>query len=153
MRAGQLADDVELADVPGVLLDEVEQDPLERRGRLARPALARLADLVEVVARDDRGAARCLGVELGQQAVEGLVRPDVPAVIALVAPRGGHRAAPEPPLQPPQLDVAEVLDQLKRCPTGRQATMAELLGREPAGLGGEPVTEELEIAAEYLCPG
>ena len=55
--AGQLADDVQLADVPGVLLHEVEQHPLERRGRLARPALARLADLVEVVALDDGAAA------------------------------------------------------------------------------------------------
>jgi hypothetical protein len=142
-----------VADVPGVLLHEVEQDPLQRRGRLAGPAVARLAHLVEVVALDDGAAARCLGVQLGQQAVEGLVRPDVPAVIALVAPRVGHRAALEPPLQPPQLDVGEVLDKLKRRPPGRQATAAELLGGQLARLRRQPVAEELEVAAEYLGPG
>lgn len=54
---GQLDNDVEMAEVAGVLLDQVEQHPFER-GRLGTvPAGAGLPDGGQVVALDDAPSA------------------------------------------------------------------------------------------------
>src|SRR5215468_2522842 len=85
-RARQLADDVQVAEVAGVLLHQVEQDALQRRGRFAGPPLAWPAGLVQVVGFDDPPAAPRLFGQLAEQVIEGLRRADVPAVVPPVAP-------------------------------------------------------------------
>src|SRR4051794_3024870 len=51
----ELADDVEVSGVAGVLLEDVEQDPLERRGRAAAEGLLVAAGEVgELRGLDDR---------------------------------------------------------------------------------------------------
>jgi hypothetical protein len=59
---GELADDVEVTNVPGVLLEQVEQDPLKRRRIGSIPPLAGFAYVSKIVRFDDGSAARCLGV-------------------------------------------------------------------------------------------
>ncbi len=49
----ELTDDVEVSDVPGVLLDEVEQDPFECRGSPTFPSRARLTDITQLVGAHD----------------------------------------------------------------------------------------------------
>ena len=62
---GELGDDVQVADVPGVLLKQVEQDPL-KGGRVgAVPPLTGLAHLIEPVRHDDGPAPRTLGAQVG----------------------------------------------------------------------------------------
>src|SRR5215469_8735266 len=107
--ARELADDVQVAEVAGVLLKQVEQHALKGRGRRAVPALAGLPHLVKVVRRDHGMAPPCLSVQGGEQVVEGLLRGDVPAPIPLVAPWVGDGSSLEPPLQPAHLDIREVL--------------------------------------------
>jgi hypothetical protein len=46
---GELGDDVQVADVPGVLLEQVEQDPLEGSRVRAAPPFTGLAHLIEAV--------------------------------------------------------------------------------------------------------
>jgi len=100
-----------VAQVPGVLLEQVEQHALQRGRLRARPALAGFADLGQLMALDDgRAARRLLGVRR-QQVVQGLARRDVPAAVALVAPRVADRAAFEAPLQPAPLHVGQVPEQ------------------------------------------
>jgi len=118
--------------VAGVLLEEVEQDPLQGGGRCAVPAVAGLAHLVEVVPGDDRGAAFRLGVQRGEEALQGLVWRHVPAVVGVIAPRVGDGAAFEAPLKPAQLDVRQVLEQLKRRPAGRDPAAPQFVGWQPA---------------------
>src|SRR5437588_4008110 len=83
---GELGDDVQVADVPGVLLEQVEQDPLEGGRVRAVPPLTGLAHLIEAVSLDDGPAPRGLGVQVGQQRGGGLLRPDRPAVTRAVTP-------------------------------------------------------------------
>src|ERR1019366_10384727 len=49
LAAGKFTDDVEVAGVAGVLLEQVEQDPLKGGGIRSVPPVARLANLSEVV--------------------------------------------------------------------------------------------------------
>src|SRR5690349_24932355 len=108
---GELGDDVQVADVPGVLLEQVEQDPLEGGRVGAVPPLTGLAHLVEPVRLDDGPAPRTLGAQVGQQRGGGFLRPDRPAVTLAVTPRVTDVASLETPFQPAQPDVAQVLDQ------------------------------------------
>jgi hypothetical protein len=62
---GELADDVELPDVPRVFLEQVEQDSLQRGRLSAVPAFARLADLVEVMGLDNGPCARSASMQFG----------------------------------------------------------------------------------------
>ena len=48
LAGGELADDVEVAEVAGVLLGQVEQDPLKRCRPGSVPPVARLADVSKV---------------------------------------------------------------------------------------------------------
>jgi hypothetical protein len=130
-----------VAHVPGVLLEQVEQDPLEGRRVGTVPALAQLAHLVERVGGDDGAAPRGLDVQPVQQRGGRLFGPDGPAALRaalVVSPRVAHVPALEAPLQPAQLDVAQVLDQFERRPARRQPTPPLLFFRQREQLGGQP---------------
>jgi RNA polymerase sigma-70 factor (TIGR02960 family) len=150
--AGEFGDDVQLAEVPRVLLHEVQQDPLECRGWLSVPAVTRLPGLVQVVALDDRCAARRLLGLLVQQVVECLLRRHVPAPVPPIAPGVLDVAPREPPLQPAHLHVREVLEQLQRRPPGWQPAGAQFRVGQRAQLGGHPVAEEVEVPQEHFGP-
>jgi hypothetical protein len=141
-----------VAQVPGVLLEQVEQHALQRGRLRARPALAGLADLGQLVALDDGRAARRLFGVRRQQVIQGLVRRDVPAAVALVAPRVADGAAFEAPLQPAPLDVDQVPEQFQRRPARRHDAAAQLAGGQLTQPGGEPVAEVAEVAEEHLRP-
>src|SRR5215470_5910774 len=99
--AGELGDDVEVADMAGVLLQQVEQDPLQR-GRV-RPVPPRpgLAGLGQVVGLDDGPGALRLNPQRRGQRLQRLILSDVPPAVTPVAPRVADiLAALEPPLQP-----------------------------------------------------
>jgi hypothetical protein len=136
--------------VPGVLLDQVEQDPFQGGRVGAVPALAGLADLAQVVGLDDGAGPPGLVVQVGQQARQGLLGSDVPAALLVIGPRVGEVAALEAPLEPAQLDVAQVLGQLQRRPAGRQAAAGQLGGGQRLQLGGQPGAEVVQVAEEDL---
>jgi len=114
--AGQLADDVQLTEMPRVLLDQVEQDSLQSGRLRSVPPLPGPADLGKVVLFDDVPAPLGLSAQLRYQVSECLVVADVPAVVQAVGPRIGEGAAFEAPFEPAKLDVAQVLEQFDRCP-------------------------------------
>jgi hypothetical protein len=114
--------------VPGVLLEQVEQDPLQGGRVGAVPAVTGLAHLVEVVGFDDGAGPAGLVGQAGQEAGQGLAGTDRPAAVLAVGPGVGEVAALEAPLEPAQLDVAQVLEQLQRRPAGRQPAAAQLVG-------------------------
>jgi hypothetical protein len=149
---GQFHHDVELANVARVLLEQVEQDPFERRRIGAIPPLAGLADVGEIMGADDNPGPFGLGVEVRDQAIHGLVGGDIPAVIPGIGPRLGDVTALEAPVEPAHLDVPEVLEQLDRCPAGRQPAAANLVRGQAAYLVHQPVTEEIEVPQENLGP-
>src|SRR5512146_1588089 len=107
--AGQLADDVQVAQVPRVLLEHVEEHPFQRGRVLAAPPLARLAHVGQVVRADDGRGPAGLRVQPGKQLVQGDLVRHVPAAVALVGPRVADVAALEPPLQPAPLHVDQVV--------------------------------------------
>jgi hypothetical protein len=140
-----------VAHVPGVLLEQVEQDPFQgRRVGAVVPALAGLAGLVEIVGLDDCSGPRGLVAQAGQEPGQGLLGPDRPAAVPVIGPRVGEVAALETPLEPAQLDVAQVLEQLQRRPAGRQPAAAQLVGGQGLQLGGQPGPEKIQVAEEDL---
>ena len=78
---GEFGDDIELAEVARVLLEQVEQHPLQGRRAGAVPAFTRLAHVVEVVGGDDGPAAVSLVTQRGQQDGGRLGVGDVPAAV------------------------------------------------------------------------
>jgi hypothetical protein len=74
----------------------------------------------------------------------------VPAIALAVGPRVTDVTALEAPLEPAQLDIAQVLDQLERGPAGRQAAAAEFGGGQGFELAGQLGPEVVEVAAEDL---
>jgi hypothetical protein len=147
---GELGDDVQVAEVPGVLLDQVEQDPFQGGRVGVAPAVAGLADLVQVVGLDDGPGPRGLLVQAGQQGLAGLPGRDMPAAVLVIGPRVGDGAALEAPLEPAQLDVAQVLGQFQRRPAGRQPAAGQLGGGQRLQLGGQPGAEVVQVAEEDL---
>ena len=128
LAGDDLDHDIQVTQVPGVLLEQVEQDPLQGRRVGADPAFTGLAHLGQIVGGDDGPAPRGLAGQVGQEAGQRLVRADGPAVAVAIAPRVADVAALESPLQPAQLDVAQVLGQLQRRPAGRESAAAEFGG-------------------------
>src|SRR5215213_5661153 len=100
--------DVEVADVPGVLLHDVEQDRDERRRRLAggEPAAGR-GVVEQVVRRDDVGRTPAADVERFEEVVERTVGGPSPAPV-LVVPRIVDLLTEESPHEPAALHVDEV---------------------------------------------
>jgi predicted RNA-binding Zn-ribbon protein involved in translation (DUF1610 family) len=139
-----------VAEVPGVLLEQVEQDPLQGRGVGAGPAVAGFADLAEIVGFDDGAGPPGLVEQVGHEAGQGLLGPGRPAAVGAVAPRVSDRAALEAPLEPAQLDIAQVLGQLQRRPAGREPAAAQLGGGQGLQLAGQPGPEVVQVAEEDL---
>jgi hypothetical protein len=115
--AAQFRNDVEVTEVPGVLLDEVDENPLESGRCGAVPASSWSTDAGQVVSLDDGPATVGLGLECSDETFGGLFRFDVPPVGSSIAPRILDLTALEAPLEPAQLDEGEVLDQFPRGPT------------------------------------
>jgi len=136
--------------VPGVLLEQVEQDPFQGGGVGASPAVAGFPDLVQVVGLDDGAGPLRLAAQVGQEAGQGLLGPDGPAAIAVVGPWVGEMTALEAPLEPAQLDVTQMPEQLERVPAGGQRASAELGGGEALQLAGQPGPEKVQVAEEDL---
>jgi len=114
-RSGhQLDDDVKLTHVAGVLLQHVEQHPLQRRGLRAPPPRPWLSSLTQSMGLDDAPTARPLLPKLighlGQTHVGGYM----PTPVLLVRPRVAHVQTQEAPLQPPPLHVPQMHQQLQR---------------------------------------
>jgi hypothetical protein len=68
-----------VAEVPRVLLDQVEQNPLERRRGAAVPPVAGLAEVGEVMRLDDGPGVGRLRVQRGDQPDGSRLRPSSPA--------------------------------------------------------------------------
>jgi hypothetical protein len=139
-----------MTQVPGVLLEQVEQDPFQGGRRGAVPAGAGLAHLGQVMGLHDGPGPARLVAQAGQQAGKGRIRRNVPAAAVPVAPWVADVAALEAPLQPAQLDVAQVLGQLERRPAGGQAAAAEFGGGQRLEPGGQLVPEVVQVAQEDL---
>ena len=84
--------------MPGVLLEQVEQDPFQGGRRGAVPAGTGPAHIGQVVGLDDGPGPAGLVAQAGQEAGQGLVGTDMPAAVVLVAPRVTDVAALEAPL-------------------------------------------------------
>jgi hypothetical protein len=150
LAGGEFDDDVQLAQVPGVLLNQVEQDPFQGRRVGAAPAVAGLGPVVQVVGLDDGAGPPGLVVQVDQQAGQALLGSDVPATVLVISPRVGEDTALEAPLEPAQLDVAQVLGQLQRRPAGRQPAAGQLGGGQRLQLGSQPGPEVVQVAEEDL---
>src|SRR4051812_41126747 len=107
---------------------------------------------VEVVTADDGPGRLGLGAEVGTERFEGLTRSHVPAVVAGVAPRVGEVAALEAPLEPAQLDVPEVFEQLLRGPAGWERTAVEGLRWQGRDAFQQRVAEEVQVSQKHLGP-
>jgi hypothetical protein len=147
---GAFGHDVQVAQVPGVLLEQVEQDSFQGGRVGAVPALAGLAHVVQVVGLDDGPGPPGLIQQVSQQGGQGLVRADMPPAALGVGPRIVDVAALEAPLEPAQLDVAQVLGQLERRPAGRQPAALQLGGGQGLELVGQPGPEVVQVAEEDL---
>lgn len=128
----------------------MEQDAFQGRGVGAVPAGAGLACFVQGVGLDDGVGAGGLITEVGEQAGWRVAGGQGPAVVGAVGPGVGQVLALEAPLEPAALDVAEVLEQLKRGPAGRQAGAAQLGGGQRLDLVGQAGAEVVEVAEEDL---
>ena len=85
-----------MADVAGVLLEQMEQDPLEGRRIVAVPPVARLAYVGKVVGLDDGPGTHRLGAKARDQLRERLVGGYVPAAVPAVGKRVADIAPSKP---------------------------------------------------------
>ena len=131
--------------MPRVLLDEVQEHPFEGGRWLTLPAGAGLTDIVQTVRLDDRVAASSLRAEGGEEVVERLRVSDEPAPVAAVGPRLGNDRTLESPFEPALLDMRQVLQELNRCPAGRDACDPLLVDGDAFDLAGDLVAEVVEI--------
>jgi hypothetical protein len=134
----------------GVLLDQVEQDPLQGRGVRAVPALTGLAHLVEVMGGDDGAAAFGLVAEVSEERGGCFFVSGGPAIAIAVGPGVTHVAAFETPLKPAPLNVAQVLEQLQGRPARRQPGATPLGRGQRLELAGHPGAEIVQVAQEDL---
>src|SRR6204780_3599645 len=129
----------------------MEQDPIKCRGPGFVPPVARLADVSKVMGFHDGPAACRLSVQRRHKLLKRLVGAPIPAAIPGVAPWLGDRAAFEAPLQPPQLVMGNMLEQLDRRPAGRQPTAAQLAARQGFKLAHQPGPKIIEVPEEDLA--
>ena len=87
LSVGEFGDDVEVAKVARILLNQVEQDAFERRGFGPIPARTRFAHLRKVMILNDGSTAHGLRPQRACQRVECLLGTDEPTVTTIVAPR------------------------------------------------------------------
>jgi len=139
-----------VADVAGVLLEQVEQHAFQGWRIGAVPALAGLPDLVEIMSRDDRATACRLLGELGQQRIQRFAGSDIPAPVTPIAPRIFDGAALEAPFKPAPLHMAQVLEQFQWGPSRRQRAGTQPGGGQLSQLGGQRGTEIVQVAEEDL---
>src|SRR3954470_13236388 len=131
----ELAHDVQVADVPGVLLQQMKQDPLQLWRGVAVPSLAGSTELVQCVCLDDGSSPYAACGQRVDDVGRRLGRVDVPALVLAVAPWVRDDSALETPLEPSHLDERQVLGQLDRRPSGRQPARPERLLGQPRQLG------------------
>src|SRR3954447_2039484 len=149
----QLDDDVELAEVAGVLLQQMEQHPLQGRRLRARPPRPWLSALVEAVPLDDLPATRPLAAEPDDHLGQAHARRNLPPAVLLVRPRVTDVVAQEAPLQPPALDVLQMDPQLQRRPARGEPAAGDVVRRKLLELGDDPLTEVAQVAEKHLGPG
>jgi hypothetical protein len=137
-----------VTQVPGVLLEQVEQDPLQGGRVGAAPAVTGLSRLAEIMRLDDGPGPFGLRAQVSQEAGQGLAGAYGPAAAGPVAPWVADVAALEAPLQPAQLDVTQVLGQFERRPAGRQPARAQFGGGQGFELAGQPGPEVVQVAQE-----
>jgi len=130
--------------------DQVEQDPLKCRRPGCVPPIARLANVSKVMGFHDGPAACRLSVQRRHKLFERLAGSHVPAAIPVLAPRVGDRAAFEAPLQPAQLVMGNMLEQLDRRPAGRQPAAAQLAAGHGFQLAHQPGAKVVEVTEEDL---
>src|SRR5450432_1858388 len=82
--------------------------------------------------------------------MECLVGSDVPAATPVVGPGADDVAAFEAPLQPAQLVMGKMLEQLDRCPARRQPAAPQLAARQSLQLAHQPGPEVVQVAEEDL---
>ena len=92
----------------------------------------------KVVGLDDGPGTHRLGAKARDQLRERLVGGDVPAAVPAVGKRVADIAPLETPLQPPQLDVGKVLEQLDRRPARGQPAAAQLAAGQRFELAHQP---------------
>src|ERR1700722_15009626 len=120
LAAGQLADNVELPEGGGVLLPQGEKDAPQRGRPVCAPPLAGPADVRQIMGLDRGPAASGLGAQRCYQLRQRLVGGDIPAAIPVIGPGVTDVAAFKAPLQPAQLVVGDMLEQLERGPARRK---------------------------------
>ena len=153
LAVGQLGDHVEMPEVAGVLLHQVEQHAFEGRGVGTFPTRSWPSRLGQVMSHDDGPAALALSSQRGHQLFQRLSFGDVPPVAAPVAPRVGDRATFEAPLEPAQLDIREVLEQLQRRPPRRQRTLSLRGLGQPLDLADDAGSEVVQVSEEHVGAG
>jgi len=109
--ARELDDDIEVTQVPRVLLEEMKEDSLEGRLRLATPPRARLTDRRKIVRSNDDFALFALGSQRFDHRVGRLIGVDEPAIVALISPGILYGHPLETPHQPSMLDKGEVFNE------------------------------------------
>jgi hypothetical protein len=145
----ELAHDVEMAGVAGILLEHVEQDRAERRPHILRAEPAPGGRQLGQVGRvGDLPGAGAAGAQHCREAVQCLGLVDVPAAGAVVAPRVGDGLGTETPDDPPALHVGKVLDERERRPPGGQPRRAQLHVAQPGDPVDDRLAEEVEVAEE-----
>lgn len=144
----QFARDVEMPHVSGVLLHDVEKDPLQVRCiRLIHEATSGTGTLVQPMRLDDGARAFPLGYQASKQWLRILIGRE-PAVPVRVAPRLSNVRAYESPLEPPTLHERQVIDEATRRPPRRDDGPLELRPGEIAGLGPYLRAKEIQIAKQ-----
>jgi SAM-dependent methyltransferase len=136
---GQFASDIEMTGMPGVFLEHVEQDPVQRRSRTILPEPASTGThRGQVGGLDDPPRALATFVERDNQVLDGFVRPDVPPLVltavAVVSPGHIDLFSGKTPLKPAALHEDQMLEQFDRGPARRQPAVPEFGLGQPVQL-------------------
>src|SRR6185295_16362426 len=136
--------------MPGVLLYEVKQHPLQRRRVRAVPSRAGRTRRRELVVLYHRAGMSALRSQRGDEVLASLLGRDIPSVLALITPRIADVAALKSPLDPAQFDVAQVLEQFQWSPSGRQPAAAQFVLGQRGHLRQHVFAEVVEVSKEHL---
>ena len=131
-----------------VFLHEVQEHAVEGGRAGAVPAVAWASDVGQVVRQDNLPGTPSLFGKGGGKAGQGFVVRHVPSALAVIAPWIRDRGAGEPPLEPPQFYVTQMLDELERRPAGRKAAGSQVSGRQRLELADKPGAEVVQVPKE-----